>query len=152
MIHFWRRRCPLLSRISHLKDGKFSLGASRYDVCIGGGRGSWKSRRIKGGCVAFILQISSKCGQGGGGQKIRMFYGCHKWMLPSRNLRRRCRGARHEAMNAENMHSLFGRFLLHIPRRYRIFGNDHLTLKRKYFLKPRYFSVPPNDALMRPCQ
>ena len=35
-----------------------------------GGGGSWKSGRSKGGCVNFILQISSKCGQGGeGGSK-----------------------------------------------------------------------------------
>ena len=29
-------------------------GASRYDVCIRGGGGSWKSRQSKGGCVNFI--------------------------------------------------------------------------------------------------
>ena len=34
-----------------------------------GGEGSWKSGRSKGGCVNFILQISSKCGQGGEGVK-----------------------------------------------------------------------------------
>ena len=34
-----------------------------------GGGGSWKSGRSKGGCVNFILQISSKCGQGGRGSK-----------------------------------------------------------------------------------
>ena len=34
------------------------------------GEGSWKSRHGKGGCINFILQISSKCGQGGGGQPI----------------------------------------------------------------------------------
>ena len=33
------------------------------------GGGSWKSGRSKGGCVNFILQISSKCGQGGEGVK-----------------------------------------------------------------------------------
>ena len=44
-------------------------GASRYDVRIGGGRGSWKSGRSKGGCVNFILEIRSKCGQGGRGSK-----------------------------------------------------------------------------------
>ena len=35
-----------------------------------GGGGSWKSGCSEGGCVNFILQISSKCRQGGGGQKI----------------------------------------------------------------------------------
>ena len=35
------------------------------------GRGSGKSGRSKGGCMNFILQISSKCGRGG--QKIRKF-------------------------------------------------------------------------------
>ena len=30
----------------------------------------------------FMLQISSKCGQGGGVQKIHKFCGCLKWMLP----------------------------------------------------------------------
>ena len=34
----------------------------------GGGK-SWKSGRNKGGCVNFILQISSKCGQEGEGVK-----------------------------------------------------------------------------------
>ena len=47
------------------------LGASRYDVRIGGGRGSRKSRHRKGGCVNFIEYISSNCGQCGGGQKIQ---------------------------------------------------------------------------------
>ena len=38
------------------------------------GGGSWKSRCSKGGCVNFILQISSKCGQGEKGvkKKLRM--------------------------------------------------------------------------------
>ena len=31
---------------------------------------SWKSKRSKGGCVNSIVQIRSKCGQKGGGQKI----------------------------------------------------------------------------------
>ena len=36
--------------------------------------GSWKSGRSTGGCVNFILQISSKCGQGGEGvQKSETF-------------------------------------------------------------------------------
>ena len=35
--------------------------------------GSWKSGRSKGGCVNFILQISSKCGQGGRGSKNPKF-------------------------------------------------------------------------------
>ena len=30
------------------------------------GEGAWKSGRSKGGCGNFTLQISSKCGQGGG--------------------------------------------------------------------------------------
>ena len=49
--------------MTNLKMEKSRLGASRYDVRIGGGRkgGSWKSRHSKGGCVAFIQQISSKC-------------------------------------------------------------------------------------------
>ena len=34
-----------------------------------GGGGSWKSGRSRGGCVNSILQISSKCGQGGRGSK-----------------------------------------------------------------------------------
>ena len=34
-----------------------------------GGGGSWKSGHSKGGCVNCILQISSKCGQGGEGVK-----------------------------------------------------------------------------------
>ena len=34
-----------------------------------GGGGSWKSGHSKGGCVNFILQISSKCRQGGEGVK-----------------------------------------------------------------------------------
>ena len=34
-----------------------------------GGGGSWKSGRSKGGSVNFILQISSKCGQGWEGVK-----------------------------------------------------------------------------------
>ena len=42
-------------------------GASRYEVCIGGGRGSWKSGRCKGGCLYFIEEIRSKCRQGGRG-------------------------------------------------------------------------------------
>ena len=33
-----------------------------------GGGGSWKCGRSKGGFVNFILQISSKCGQGGRGK------------------------------------------------------------------------------------
>ena len=33
----------------------FSEGASRYDVRIGWGRGSWKSGRSKGGCVNFVV-------------------------------------------------------------------------------------------------
>ena len=37
--------------------------------------GSWKSGRSKGSCVNFMLQISSKCGQGD--QKFRKFCGCH---------------------------------------------------------------------------
>ena len=44
-------------------------GASRYDVRIGGGEGSWKSGRSKGSCVNFIAYIRHKCGQGGGGSK-----------------------------------------------------------------------------------
>ena len=46
-----------------------TVGASRYDVRIGRGRSSCKSRHSKGGCVNFILQTSSKCGQGGRGCK-----------------------------------------------------------------------------------
>ena len=47
--------------------------ASRYDVRIGGGRGLWKSGHSKGGCVNFILKISSTCGQGGeGGQNPKI--------------------------------------------------------------------------------
>ena len=34
-----------------------------------GGGGLWKSRRSKGGCVNCIVEISSKCGQGGEGVK-----------------------------------------------------------------------------------
>ena len=34
-----------------------------------GERGSWKSRHSKGGCLNFMLQISSKCGQGEGVKK-----------------------------------------------------------------------------------
>ena len=34
-----------------------------------GGRGLWKSGRSKRGCVTFILQLSSKCGQGGRGSE-----------------------------------------------------------------------------------
>ena len=34
-----------------------------------GGGGSCKSGRSKGGCMNFILQISSKCGQGEKGVK-----------------------------------------------------------------------------------
>ena len=30
-------------------------GASRCDIRIGGGRGSWKRRRSKGGCVNFMV-------------------------------------------------------------------------------------------------
>ena len=40
---------------------------STYDVCIGGGGGSWKSGHSKGGCVNFIALIGSKCRQGGWG-------------------------------------------------------------------------------------
>ena len=40
-------------------------GASRYDARIGGQRGVME--KSKGGCVNFILQISSICGQGVGG-------------------------------------------------------------------------------------
>ena len=32
------------------------------------GGGSWKSGHSKGGCVNIVLQISSNCGQGGGGR------------------------------------------------------------------------------------
>ena len=45
--------------------------------------GSLKCGWSKGGCVNLILQISSKCGQGGGGQKIRKCCGCHFWMCPT---------------------------------------------------------------------
>ena len=41
---------PSLHSRSLRKSGK---GASRYDVCIGGGRGSWRSRCSKGCCVNF---------------------------------------------------------------------------------------------------
>ena len=34
-----------------------------------GGGGSWKSRHSRGDCVNFVVQISSKCGQGGEGVK-----------------------------------------------------------------------------------
>ena len=44
-------------------------GASRYNVRIGRGRGSRKSRCNKVGSVNFIAYISSKCRQGGEGQK-----------------------------------------------------------------------------------
>ena len=38
-----------------------------------GGRGSCNSGRSKGGCVNFILQINSKCRQGGGVKKSESF-------------------------------------------------------------------------------
>ena len=45
-------------------------GFSRYDVRIREGGWSWKRGRSKGGCINYMLQISSKCRQGGGGPKI----------------------------------------------------------------------------------
>ena len=42
------------------------------------GRGLWKS---KGGCVNTIVQISSKCGQGGGCQKSDLADVIHGWLL-----------------------------------------------------------------------
>ena len=57
-------------------------GPSINDVRTQGGRGSWKSRCSKGGCVNFIVSINSKCGQGGGGQKSENFCGRHLWMAP----------------------------------------------------------------------
>ena len=36
-------------------------GASRYDVCIGGGRGSWKSGCSKGGCKGFLIEKNYSC-------------------------------------------------------------------------------------------
>ena len=50
-----------------------------------GGRGSKKSGQSKGGCVNYMLQIRSKCGQGGGGQKIQKFCGHPIWKPPYLN-------------------------------------------------------------------
>ena len=67
-------------------DGSFyPKGASRCDVCIGGGGGSRKSRRSKGGCVTFIVQISSKCEQWGRGLENSKILQCHIWTLPPDN-------------------------------------------------------------------
>ena len=52
-------------------------GASIYDVRTG--RGSWKSRCRKGGCVNFIVEIRSKCRQRARGSKIPNFCGHHQW-------------------------------------------------------------------------
>ena len=41
------------------------------------GEGIMESGHSKRGCVNFILQISSKCGRGGLGQKIGIFFGHH---------------------------------------------------------------------------
>ena len=42
----------------------------------------FQSRRSKGGWVNLLLEISPKCGQGGGGgQKSRKFCGRHLWMV-----------------------------------------------------------------------
>ena len=38
-----------------------------------GEEGLWKSGRRKGGCVNLMLQISFKCGLGGGGKKSKTF-------------------------------------------------------------------------------
>ena len=46
-------RCSVMVGI--ISSPLYSKGASRYDVCIRGGRGSWKSGRGKGGCVNFIV-------------------------------------------------------------------------------------------------
>ena len=54
-------------RVDHhqsLRNVLCTLGASRYDVCIGGGGRSWKRGHSKGGCVNFKLHITSKCRQG----------------------------------------------------------------------------------------
>ena len=52
---------------------KSQVGASIYDVWIGGGGGSWKSGCRKGGCVNLILQISSKCEQRRGVKESEKF-------------------------------------------------------------------------------
>ena len=51
--------------IRRSKISSMTQGASRYDVRIVGGGGSWKSVLSKGGFRGFLVQISSKCEQGG---------------------------------------------------------------------------------------
>ena len=52
-------------------------GTSSMMSASEGGEGVMEKQHRKGGCLNYILQISSKCGQGGGGQKNRKFFGCH---------------------------------------------------------------------------
>ena len=53
------------------------------------GGGSWKSGHSKGGCVNFILQISSKCGQGGRWSKYPKILRMSSMDAPSLSLRDR---------------------------------------------------------------
>ena len=56
-----------------LPESQKLLGASRYDVHIRGGRGLCKSWSSKGGCVNFIISISSKWEQGEGVKQSEIF-------------------------------------------------------------------------------